>query len=140
MRQQYIDAIVALETCEDSLEDFASSSPLGSTTGSTTGSTKSITKSITTSITTSGESERAQLYKSRSNEGGLLGRSQYASAPVDTSVISTTSGYADVDAATRLAHFSLTPQQHVLLRAFHVLRALAIDIRLFVPANREVHL
>lgn len=58
---------------------------------------------------------------------------------MDTSVISTASGYADADAATRLTHFALTPQQRVLLRAFHVLRALAIDLRLFVRLLLLLH-
>lgn len=54
-------------------------------------------------------------------------------------MISTASGYADADAATRLTHFALTPQQRVLLRAFHVLRALAIDLRLFVRLPLPPH-
>ena len=121
MRQQYLDAIVALETCEDASD----ASSWNASTGLATSAT--------------GQSEQSPLYTSRSNEGGMVGRSQYASAAVDTSVISTASGYADAETATHLAHFALTPQQRVLLRAFHVLRALAIDLRLFVVVRREFH-
>ena len=84
------------------------------------------------------ESERptasASIYATRSNEGGMFGL-RYHTPPSSThSLLSPTTSVLEAD-MTELTHVELTQQQKALLEAFRVLRALSIDLRLFVVSR-----
>ena len=77
------------------------------------------------------------IYATRSNEGGMFGL-RYHTPPSSThSLLSPTTSVLEAD-MTELTPVEMTQQQKALLEAFRVLRALSIDLRLFV-ASRGSH-
>ena len=71
----------------------------------------------------------ASIYATRSNEGGMFGL-RYHTPPSSThSLLSPTTSVLEADMT------ELTQQQKALLEAFRVLRALSIDLRLFVVSR-----
>ena len=76
----------------------------------------------------------ASIYATRSNEGGMFGL-RYHTPPSSTySLLSPATSVLEAD-VTELTHVELTQQQKALMEAFRVLRALSIDLRLFVASR-----
>lgn len=77
------------------------------------------------------------LYKTRSGESSHLSFRR-TSVSVDKSLLSNTTGQIAED-MIELKHLSLTSRQQVLFHAYHLLRTIAIDLRLNVLIHSMIY-
>lgn len=73
------------------------------------------------------ETEEDLFYQNRSGEGSLFRKS---SSKSNRTLLSDTTGTIHEDLTGK--HIELSPQQEVILKAYRILRSIAIDLRLFV--------